>query len=435
MFPNFPDWLAIPCFVLLGAIFIMLIYHFLLYLQYRDRVILKYCLYLLAIGLYLLADVNTRINHIPGLFTKNELLSDAFNFIAILTYAGFVIETLPVSRERYRVLFAIWKGVSWATILYVLFCCALYIRGPQGFESAINLMNNFFRIIFVIVGVVAATAFFSMMKTRFLQWIKWGAISYLFFMAIVMYVVLVPNDRLLFGLSPMHYVYIGTLSDVIIFSVAMSFKIKELVIKVTEIRNRLSRDLHDDIGATLTSISFLSEVARQPNQAEAEKTKALDKIGLYSREMIEGMSDIVWAINPQNDRVAKITDRMKNFAQTLLSAKNIAFHFQADEELNEITLNMQQRRNLFLVFKEAVNNAAKYSDCSNLEVSILGEDHSIRMQVKDDGKGFDQGVSTNGNGITNMQQRAQEINGIFRMVSEKGAGTSIDLSFSVTQNA
>jgi signal transduction histidine kinase len=232
----------------------------------------------------------------------------------------------------------------------------------------------------------------------------------------------------------MQWFYTGTFIEIMVFTYAMSIKVKDVLERVNALRSRLSQDLHDEIGATLTSISFLSEVAKQPTRSENERNGALEKIGEYSREMIREMSDIVWAINPRNDRFDRVTDRMKNFGQTILSARNIAFHFQAGESLEEVMLNTQQRKNLYLVFKEAVSNAAKYSGCNELNVSIELKSQAVRMKIHDNGKGSDTGL-VSGNGIINMHQRAEEIGGVLNLESGENHGTVVTMQFPVTQNA
>ncbi|HNU87488.1 MAG TPA: sensor histidine kinase [Ferruginibacter sp.] len=429
MFPNLSDSITIPCFVLLGAVFIMFVYHFLLYIQYRESVILKYCLYLMAIGLYLPADLNARADHA----LRNNFLADGFNFIAILTYADFIIETLPVSRDRFKKLFTTWRLITWATVLYVGFCFILYFSGLNGFENAVHVMNNIFRVIYVMVGIAAAGAFFSIMNNRFLKWIKWGAISYLFIMAIVMYVMLVDTDMLLLGLSPIHYVYMGTLCDVIIFSVAMSLKIKELVIKVTEIRNRLSRDLHDDIGASLSSIQIYSTVAEKAMHEDAGKAKyILQQIRQNAGKVMEDMGDIVWAMKPQEEGAMSISNRIKNYGSELLSHKNIECDYRIDQQAEQKQFTPESRKNILLIVKEAINNIAKYSEASNAEIQFSISGNDLVILISDNGKGFQADDVLTGNGLKHIRQRAGEMGGDVEFSSNPGKGTKMNCRIPLT---
>jgi len=213
------------------------------------------------------------------------------------------------------------------------------------------------------------------------------------------------------------------------------FRISQLQ-KLYSIRTKISQDLHDEVGATLTSISFLSEVASNQNQTgDKAAGQTLHKIGDYSRDMIGEMNDIVWAINPTNDKFEKITDRIRDFASPLLAAKNIHFDFKEDMQLRSVSLNMQQRKNLYLIFKEAVNNAVKYADCNNLKVNLSRENGHIRLDIIDNGNGFVESEIIAGNGLTSIRNRAKEVHADINISSQKGNGTSISLIMPITKNA
>lgn len=212
------------------------------------------------------------------------------------------------------------------------------------------------------------------------------------------------------------------------------FRIRQLK-KVFSVRTKISQDLHDEVGATLTSISYLSEVAKLHSAiGPTRPNEAIDKIGEFSRDMIGEMNDIVWAINPANDKFEKIESRMHNFASVLLATKNIEFDFFVDEKISNNFLGMQQRKNLYLVFKEAINNAAKYSGCSAVCVKICQEDHHVLMDISDNGKGFDENGNGHGNGLKNMKARAIEVEADLHIESIPGEGTKISLSVPLTQN-
>ncbi len=201
------------------------------------------------------------------------------------------------------------------------------------------------------------------------------------------------------------------------------------------LRSGISKDLHDQIGATLTSISFLSEVAKKQTPATNAAVITLDKIGDYSRDMIAEMNDIVWAINPINDSFEKIIDRMQNFAVPFLASKDIQFYFNYEERVMDTSLNMQQRKNLYLIFKESVNNAAKYAGCSELRVNLRKVNSQLQLEIKDNGRGFITTGKNQGNGLRNMRQRAGEVSGKLEIYSEPGKGTNILLVMPITQNA
>ncbi len=431
MYANFPNGLAIPCFLLLGATFIMFVYHLLLYFQYRERIILKYCFYLLAISLYLLADINARIAGEGAQMTSKVLLADSFNFIVILAYASFIIEAIPGSRERYRKLYRIWQLVSGIAGIYILCCFAICIPGPIGYEGILGILNNVFRVVFVIIGIGASIILFPLMNDRFLNWIKWGAVIYLFFMGMVMLTMLATPANILFGLSPMQYVYLGILADIIIFSVAMSFKVKEIFRKVADVRNRLSRDLHDEIGATLSGVTLMSELVRNKLETKTGETiiPFIDRISEATKLMSEKMNDIVWAINPENDSLGKIIFRIQTYAAGICSARNIQLHVERPANSGDESLNLTARNNLYLICKEAINNAVKYSGARNIWVLLQQMGKQYRILIKDDGTGFVPAREVNGNGLKNIKARAAEMKASLDIRSVTGKGTTIELSF------
>jgi signal transduction histidine kinase len=194
------------------------------------------------------------------------------------------------------------------------------------------------------------------------------------------------------------------------------------------LRNKIASDLHDDVGSTLSSISMFSQMAQQQSK---ETIPLLDTIGDYSRKMLEAMADIVWTINPENDQFEQIILRMRNFAYDLLGTKKIEFEFDADEDVASLKLSMEVRKNIYLIFKEATNNMVKYSGADKALFRIKGEKNILTMLIRDNGKGFDTSQSTNGNGLRNMKNRAEEMGAHLMIDSAFGKGTTIELSIAV----
>jgi signal transduction histidine kinase len=198
-------------------------------------------------------------------------------------------------------------------------------------------------------------------------------------------------------------------------------------------RLRISRDLHDDMGATLSSISVYCSAVKQrlQNNKLEEATQLLDMISSDAREMVSNMDDMVWMINPQNDSMEKLLDRMQSHAAKLLQAGQIEFRFTAAENLNALALNMETRKNIFLFYKEAVNNSAKYAQCSNVTAGISSTETEIQLSITDNGKGFNTSSAHAGNGLKNMKQRADALQGKLIIESNTGTGTSVNLSFPI----
>ncbi len=200
-------------------------------------------------------------------------------------------------------------------------------------------------------------------------------------------------------------------------------------LKQVEIRNKIASDLHDDVGSTLSSISMYSDIVKQqPNQTETA-AQLLNKISSNSKEMIENMSDIVWMIKPGNDAFKNIENRMLNFANELCTPSGINFEFNKDASTDATQISMELRRDIYLIFKEAVNNAVKYSGCHIIRAAITSQNDKLQMRISDDGNGFDAGIASNGNGLSNMQKRAATHKGTFNINSAANEGTEIVVYF------
>lgn len=156
----------------------------------------------------------------------------------------------------------------------------------------------------------------------------------------------------------------------------------------------------------------------------------LAKIGDNSREMVENMSDIVWSVNPKNDSARFLIERMRVFADDLAASSGLQLRFDFDKDVEEVKLTMEQRKNIFLIFKESVYNSVKYSGGKNLLISMHKNTGKLILLIKDDGKGFDVNnyKSKNGNGIRNMRLRAEEIESHYNIEStQNGTTTTLNI--------
>jgi two-component system, NarL family, sensor histidine kinase UhpB len=225
------------------------------------------------------------------------------------------------------------------------------------------------------------------------------------------------------------YSFIGGLGVVIVlmFFGYRTYRTRQ-ALRLQDIRNKIAGDLHDDIGSTLNSISVYSEVARRKDEQQDE---ALEMIGDASRKIIDAMSDIVWTVNPENDSFAKILFRMKSLAYNLFRAKKIEYSFHADETLDDKKLRLEDRRNFYLIFKEAINNLVKYSNATQVAITLTNENDLIRLLIRDNGVGFDTSQDAVGNGLKNMKRRADEMSAQLKIESGKGSGTQIELILKV----
>lgn len=202
--------------------------------------------------------------------------------------------------------------------------------------------------------------------------------------------------------------------------------------QMEQLRSRLSRDLHDDIGSTLSSINILSTVARRKAEAGDDVGAAASLRGISERtqRLMRNMSDIVWSVDPERDTLEELLARMREFGAAVLEPKGMDLRFEARGDL-EGTLPPALKSNLYLIYKEAVNNVAKHAEATEVAVSFIHANNRLHMTITDNGKAMEAdpgaGSAGGGNGLRNMRMRALELKADLRIEGPSPQGTRIDL--------
>ena len=188
-------------------------------------------------------------------------------------------------------------------------------------------------------------------------------------------------------------------------------------------RARISEDMHDEVGASLTEISILSELAKKkPEEAGTH----IQQISERASEVIDNVSEIVWAINPKNDSLDNVVAHMRRHAVKDLSLAHIACKFIAPDAVPSSPLTAGVRRNLFLVVKEALHNIVKHSRATEVSITVKCEEAGVQVLIADNGRGFviDERLGA-GNGLNNMNKRIADIGGKFKIESKPNGGTQV----------
>ncbi|HUI65483.1 MAG TPA: two-component regulator propeller domain-containing protein [Bacteroidota bacterium] len=205
------------------------------------------------------------------------------------------------------------------------------------------------------------------------------------------------------------------------------------IMEMERVRRRIAADLHDDIGSTLSSISIFSRLAaheleRNPRGAAS----LLERIGTSSQAIMESLDDIVWMIRPGNDALSVIMTRIREYATPLCEARNIQFDLSMGDELGDLKMSLEDRRQFYLIAKEAITNIVKHSNCSRAEVALAVNKKELVLSIRDNGQGFNGIGRSNGNGLLNMQDRAAAMGGHLSVESRNGEGTAIFLHSKIT---
>ena len=197
-------------------------------------------------------------------------------------------------------------------------------------------------------------------------------------------------------------------------------------------RLRISKDMHDEVGSSLTKIAVLGELVQREINNKDKIEPSIKKITSISREVIDNISEIIWAINPKNDKLENLASYLHEYVSDFLEGTGISASFESIENFPSIELSAELRRNIFLVMKEIVNNAVKHSHASNFNLKLDFCDGKFLLSLSDNGTGFSsEQKSKFGNGLTNMKKRIEDIGGIISIESSASTGTMIQIEVAI----
>jgi ligand-binding sensor domain-containing protein/signal transduction histidine kinase len=208
------------------------------------------------------------------------------------------------------------------------------------------------------------------------------------------------------------------------------------ILENERIRARIAADLHDDIGTGLTRIAMMTDMMHQQTavirrdgenagEVQAALESTLQRSGVIARELIENMSDVVWSLDPRNESLMQVADRLRVFAYDLTEAREIALSFDIQESLQQAKAEPEVSRSLLMVIKEALNNAVRHAAPTSIRVSLYVADNRLHFSIEDDGLGFDPAGSSRRSGLKHMEDRARASGGKLLVESKRPGGTSI----------
>lgn len=193
-------------------------------------------------------------------------------------------------------------------------------------------------------------------------------------------------------------------------------------------RERISKDMHDEIGANLTKMAILSELVQKESGSTEHLQNSLRKISETARATIDSMSEIIWALNPQNNTLDNLAAYLRKYAADFFDKTSVQCHLDFPEAVPGHTLSSEFRRHIFMVVKEAAHNIVKHAHASEVKMKFLSQDHTLEIFIQDNGKGFcPNEVTSPGNGLRNMSRRMAELGGRFELVSQPKGGTTVKI--------
>ncbi len=355
----------------------------------------------------------------------------AIQFIGLIVMARIVLKT----SLRYRIL-------DWVLLLTLLIgTLYIFITGyrylfPLLLITYISLFACFSLVLSLLI--ITLIAFWN--YYRFREWESlWfiGLFSFIILFALVLILsqlgIITLNEFINNWLPHLSILFETTLVTLFVVNYFKNQlwqrQLRELEVQLQRQREleRIASDLHDDIGSTLSSISILSESYLRSGQVEVNKFRFGD-LGDKARAALESISDIVWSVNPENDSMEKLLSRMTRYASEILEGIDVELFLDVEVSFATLAMPMEQRKDFYLIFKEAINNVAKYSEATQVWVKLSKPTQEIYLEIKDNGKGFDVEKVKQGNGLKNMTNRAERLGGKLQIESAVGKGTSIKLN-------
>jgi signal transduction histidine kinase len=199
-------------------------------------------------------------------------------------------------------------------------------------------------------------------------------------------------------------------------------------------RARIARDIHDDLGSRMTQLVLHGEVAQSELPADSRTRSQLHGICEQARGLLSSMDEVLWAVNPRRDTIRDFTAYVCEYAQEFFKRTPIQCLFDVDPEMSSAPLDLPLRRSLLMAIKETLNNALKYSDADTVKMQILWQRQKLVVVIADNGKGFTASASkVEGDGLTNMSQRMQELGGSCSITSKPGEGCRVEFSIPLSQ--
>ncbi len=407
-----------------GFIFLIVLYNFFLWLVIRDLSLVYYILYVLCFGGLQAVLYGFFYQYVWSNFWLNDRAHLLFLNISSFFMIYFTIVFLNIETHLPRLI----KPIRWFSYTFLVFSGALFFH-YNWYSNYIGIGLTFGLLIIQIYVVYN----YASRNIRIIWLYALAMIS----ISVAAIVVALKNLNVIPAMNQEYYLMVGSMLEIVLFSVAFGNKLrrsqKEQQRQQT-LRNDISSNLHDDLAASLSSLTMFSELNRMKFQKSVPETSEIfSRISTRSREMMRQVREAVYDMNPENDDSTEWIDRMVQFAREMLSAKHIELNLTIDDNIRNLPISTLQRRNLYLFFKEAINNIAKHSEADEVRIEFrlipaTFEKHGS-LVIADNGKGFDTNDTHQGNGLLNFHKRAETLGGEVAVFSDAGKGTRIELNF------
>lgn len=426
----------------LGVMLVSLVFAGQLYVMYRDATYLLYIAYVVVVLLREAYNHSAVVNLFP------VMQRHSISFLMVATYGMFYryfIRLWDINKVLDNI--TKWYLASMFVLVGVFTILVSYEQGPI-------LKVVFTTVMLSILFITAISAWVVIRNFKTNPRARVVAIAFLplagaFILNLLRNINIIPNYPFI-----QYAVMWGFIIEVLIFTVAfirwhavvesdrkmLTMKLeveqKEKIIAVQaaeqRVKDRIARDLHDDIAASMSGIRILSKVAHQQFAEKIpEAGPILEQISKSAQSTVESISDLIWSVKPHPDFLNDMADRLREYAGKVLESQDIEYQINIPRNLPILDLDIEARRNVYMLFKEAINNAVKHSQCTSLNIKLSASKSHISRLVSDNGIGFDHKVKMEsgvGLGLSNMSKRAREVGGELKITSTPGKGTSVSFN-------
>jgi signal transduction histidine kinase len=420
-----------------GAVILAFIYHFVIYAFNKDRLYFHYIVFLFHTVLYFfyISGLYRVIFGLDSVYSFYWYYNEPVQMLYFASYFNFILQSVGINKTDSKWLKWLWKIMMFVIIGYALgYWLWRLIFGIMAYTIAFYSI----RIFIFFITLITLWSCFKLRKITFQRYILIGSAVY-FVMGLLSFITewnYIPDQ----DINPTSWLALGTFIDVIFFSIAMSYRNqqlieqynqtllddanqiitmqKEVLEKQTALENERSRvasDMHDDLGSGLTKIKYLSDI---PLQSE-KVYENLPKIKSIASDLVENMSEIIWALKEENDTLENLLTYIKKYAAEYLEDNQIDVKVRISEEIPLLMVKGDFRRNIFLSVKEVLHNVVKHAEAHQVEIKISTE-NTLEIVLQDDGKGFDLENGTKGNGLKNLKKRWDKLGGNFEIISKEG---------------
>jgi signal transduction histidine kinase len=434
-------WKGLLFGVFTGVMALSLCFTFLLYYTTRDKIYLLYFAY--VVNILLREAYNFSMDF--GFFPAFQRYATSV-FIAItfgLFFRKFIrLDVLNPMLDR------IVKGYMVFVSVAILLILTVALTGHEEWLKPINMVGTTTNLIFTFVAIYISLRYYRTSVRAKILTMAYLPLGVAFVAILLRNIGIVPNYPVI-----QNAVLWGFLSEVLIFTIGFAYyhqsvetekKIltyqlaiedQKQELAVQRLKDRIARDLHDDVAASMSGIRILSEVAESQVKEKAPESGALlAQITQNAQQTLDSISDLIWAVKPSHDYLNDLADRIRHQAGQVLQAKGIDYEIIIPRDLPLLALDAEKRRNAFLIFKEALNNVVKYSQCTKVKILLSYDQSVMQLIVQDDGRGFDLNTVEQGNGLVNMYRRAVDMGGEISIKSAPGAGTTVEMSLRVASS-